>query len=85
MLNPNEQFVVLSFARKHVADLFNDVIDERGLNIIPFTPDDERLTCEVCQEVASGWIVTLEDNNEDDQVEAAGELLMDVLNKHVDL
>ena len=85
MLNPNEQFVVMAFSRKHIADLFNEVIDYKGLNINPFTPDDDRLTAGVCQEIASGWVFVLEDTDEDERFDAGEALFTDVLNKLVDL
>ena len=85
MLNPNEQFVVMAFSRKHIADLLNEVIDYETLNVTPFTPDDERLTAKVCQEVASGWVSVLEDNDEDERFDAGVALFSDVLNNFVDL
>jgi hypothetical protein len=52
--NPEQVFVVQSVTRSEIADTINGVIQNEGWKIPEFTPDDDRLTDEVCQSIADG-------------------------------
>lgn len=55
MLNPTEQFVVISLQRSQMADCLNDVINEQRLTVPRFTHGDNRLTSDICHEIADVW------------------------------
>ena len=43
-----ERFAVLSISREGIADILNNEADDE-LKFAPFSPDDERLTTELCR------------------------------------
>jgi hypothetical protein len=53
-LDPEQTFVIMEVSRKKIAETLNSIADIEGWNAPKFTPDDPRLTNEVCQEIANG-------------------------------
>lgn len=51
-LNSDQEFVILTITRKAIAENANGMAYRLGLRIIPFYPGDERLTDEVCGNLA---------------------------------
>ena len=83
MLNPNEQFVVVSLTRSQIASCFNDVIQERQLTIRPFVDADDRLTSDTCREAAAAWADVLdEDLSEEDRGSAQRDEMYMIIQKH---
>mgnify|MGYP003583094429 CR=1 FL=1 len=83
MLNPNEQFVVVSLMRSQIASCFNDVIQDQQLTTRPFTDDDDRLTSDVCREAAAAWADVLDDDlSEEDRGPAQRDEMYAIIQKH---
>lgn len=70
MLDPNQKFIVMTLDRKEIADLLNDVIDEKELDHVPrFDMADDRLTDDLCEQIAGLWAQILdEDLDEEERV-----------------
>lgn len=53
-LDPEQVFIIQTVTREAVADTLNGVIQSEGWDVPEFTPDDPRLTDDVCQAIADG-------------------------------
>lgn len=71
MFNPNEEFVIVSIHRKTIAEMFNEIIEERGLGNELFSGNDARLTSEVCREVASAFSEAYDEGGSEEERGAA--------------
>jgi hypothetical protein len=81
-LNPDQVFVIQSVTRAEVADTMNGVIQNQAWKIPEFTPDDPRLTDEVCEAIAGGSFEAICET--DDVVDKEYEYHLEVVREFLD-
>lgn len=52
MADPNQVFIISAISRKQIAEDLNEFLDEQEVAGDRLTPDDDRLTPELCREYA---------------------------------
>lgn len=82
MLNPNKLFVTNTLSRAQIAQTLNEARDPSGSRELHLAEDDDRLTDEICQEIADWYgdnqieFETSEDSWSDDEAEFLVEMLV---------
>lgn len=61
--DPQQKFVAITFTRSEIAKELNEHIVNDSHDIEPFTEDDDRLTDELCEELASAMAQQYWDND----------------------
>ncbi len=79
-LDPERSFVITRISRAEIATLLNDYLDKLaedfGAESKRFTPDDDRLTDDLCQELTSKFD-TLFNELMDDQAQDEADAIID--------
>ncbi len=70
-LDPNKVFTIMVTTRQAIAEELNAHIDAFGKEVEPFTPDDPRLTDELCQNIADNLYEGYGDVDENTYVDQA--------------
>ncbi len=70
-LDPNKVFTIMVTTRATIAEDLNAHIDAFAKEIKPFTPDDPRLTDEMCQNIAENLYEGYGEVDENDYVQQA--------------
>jgi hypothetical protein len=77
MHDPKQLFILCQYSRESIAEELNTAIEATGSEVEEFTPDDLRLTDEVCQayvdSVYDAW------TNVDETAEAEQQVTIDAL------
>jgi hypothetical protein len=82
MPNAQEQFPVVTLTRKDIAGMLNDsILSSQPIPV--FEDDDERLTGDLCREVAGLWAEILDDDlSEEDRGAEERTAIATILQKH---
>lgn len=67
--NPNESFAIKSLTREQIAKNLTSIVNDENIDIALFEKDDDRLTSDICQELATDFRFVDEDSEEDTYME----------------
>ena len=83
MLNPHEKFVIVSISREDIADMMNDRIQTKRFNVPKFSADDDRLTSQVCGNIATSFAdIYSDDLSEEDRADEERDIIDGILHHH---